>query len=270
MAMYGRQGRSCPTCTQHLSLLLLLLFSSCCAFSQLSVTSQRRRFRSDPAAIFDVNKQQQQRGGWDTKAAPLFTMQDGTEQALPQPSRQIAPFVYKMNASTKWLVTIANSVAVWARPSNFQGPFIVLGSILAVYFTVALKKLINQGRPDGSPFADPGMPSSHSLVSFFSVACWVSVLPASLKSLEVSLLLWASASAVALLRVICGYHSYAQIGVGATLGSFLGWAWITGGTAMNVANPRLTFMVSWITYLIGATVYISKDIPRWLGKDKHL
>lgn len=253
--------------TIHLSLLLLLC-TNCCAFSQLSLTSQRHDLRSHPTARVDSYKKQQRGGGG--KAAPLFTMKDGAEQALPQPSRQLPPFVYKMNASTKWLVTIANSVALWARPANFEGPFIVLGSILAVYLTAVLKKMINQGRPDGAPFTDPGMPSSHSLVSFFSAACWVSVLPVSSKSLELSLLLWASASTVALLRVVCGYHSYGQIGVGATLGSFLGWAWITGGTAANVVNPRLTFLVSWITYAIGATVYISKDIPRWLGKEKHL
>jgi hypothetical protein len=249
--------------------LLFLLFSNCCAFSQLSVTSQRRGFNVHPAARLDSNKQQRDLGG-SAKAAPLYTMTDGVEQALPQPSRQIPPFVYKMNASTKWLVTFANSLALWARPSNFEGPFIVLGSILAVYFTVVLKKWINQGRPDGAPFTDPGMPSSHSLVTFFSVASWVAVLPASMKSLELSLLLWASASTVALLRVICGYHSYAQIGVGATLGSFLGWAWITGGTAMHAVNPRLTFMASWITYLVGAAIYISRDIRHWVGKEKHL
>lgn len=246
--------------------VLLLLFNSCLAFSQPSATSQRRAFGLHQSAARLDSK----RYGKKQLGAPLYTMKDGSEQALPQPTRRMPSFVYKMNASTKWLVTIANSVALWSRPSNFEGPFIVLGSILAVYFTVVLKKWINQGRPDGAPFTDPGMPSSHSLVTFFSVAAWMAILPASWKSLEMSILLWSIASTVALLRVMCGYHSYAQIGVGASLGMVLGRAWIAGGTAMNSINPRLTFLVSWITYLLGAAVYISKDIRHWVGKEKLL
>ena len=115
---------------------------------------------------------------------------------------RIAPAVlFKCNASTKWVVTFLNSLALWTRPHRYEGPFIVFGSIAAVYLTNYLKRMINQGRPDGAPFTDPGMPSSHALLSFFIATSWDStglLYVASPSPLRASI--WLGAAAVAWLR----------------------------------------------------------------------
>ena len=187
--------------------------------------------------------------------------------------RDVPPIVRKLNASTKWLVTLAHTYAVWSRPSRFHGPYIVVGSIAAVYLTDVLKGVINQGRPKGAPFADPGMPSSHALVSFFSAAAWMSVVAPTAAAGTFSVgqaLLLASASLIAVLRVACGFHSVAQIVVGGLLGSFLGRLWIVIGQVLYSGNSRLTFGLAWTAYLSGSAFFIVNSMSKWTTRDKDL
>lgn len=183
--------------------------------------------------------------------------------------RRVPSFVYKVNSSTKWLVTIANTLAIWTRIHRYEGPFVVVGAILSVYFTDALKKILNHDRPAGAPFADPGMPSSHSLVSFFMVAAWSNlVLPTSFIGIT---LLLASASSIAMLRVVCGYHSWAQVGVGAVLGSGMGLSWAKLGSFVAThGHPTAVFRLSWSLYILGSGLFIVKNMREWLHRDKHL
>ena len=183
-----------------------------------------------------------------------------------------APFlVKKLNSSTKWLVTLAHTLAVWTRPGKFHGPYIVVGSIASVYLADVLKGWINQGRPDGAPIVDPGMPSSHALVSFFSAAAWAGVLGTAVTPHRLGqALLLAAATAVAVLRVVCGYHTVAQIAVGGVLGSVLGQLWAVLGEELYATNPMLTFRLSWIAYLSGSALFISKKISKWTTTDKHI
>jgi membrane-associated phospholipid phosphatase len=199
----------------------------------------------------------------------------GTTTSLPAKGgadqiiiRKVPAFVYALNSSTKWLVSLANIIGVWCRPQRFHGPFIVVGSIAAVYFTAYLKKVINQGRPDGSPFTDPGMPSSHSLVSFFLAISWSRTVLVAVGGSD--WLLMAVALVVAGLRVICGYHSVAQIAVGAVLGTLLGHGWVLLGDWLHGTNPQLAFALAWSAYLAGSTVYIRRDMRKWVAEDKHL
>jgi membrane-associated phospholipid phosphatase len=178
--------------------------------------------------------------------------------AIPIPG-----IIYKLNSSTKWLVTAASIVAVWSRPHQFFGPFIVVGSIAAVYLTVVLKGVINQGRPEGAPFADPGMPSSHSLVSFFLAVAWKSLVGC-------DGILVAAAAAVATLRVVCGYHTIPQIAVGAVLGSGMGYGWFALGKIFHASNPKLAFALAWSAYLGLSAIYIQRDMRKWLTEHKHL
>eukprot|EP00978_Attheya_sp_CCMP212_P025856 scaffold83974_cov46-Attheya_sp.AAC.7 len=183
---------------------------------------------------------------------------------------KVPAFIFTLNASTKWLVTLAHTIAVWSRPQTFIAPFIVTGSIVAVYLTGGLKKIINQGRPEGAPFTDPGMPSSHSLVSFFAAVAWVSVLESYAGSNIGKALLVGAASMIAILRVLCGYHSLAQIAVGAGLGSILGQIWVLLGHTLHSHNPRLALISSWTCYLGGSAFFINRNIREWVAKDKLL
>lgn len=192
-------------------------------------------------------------------------MQNNPEQSL----RQVPSFIRTLNSSTKWLVTLAHTIAVWSRPHKFHGPYIVVGTIAGVYLTEVLKKIINQGRPAGSPFTDPGMPSSHSLVSFFAAVAWISALDGYGGNIGKVLLL-ASAAMVAILRVVCGYHSIAQIAVGAALGSVLGQSWVIVGNMFHLSYPGLMFAVVWAAYLGGSAFFISKNMTKWISRDKHL
>ena len=190
-------------------------------------------------------------------------------------------FIYKLNASTKWLVTLAQTIAVWSQPRSYQGPYIVVGSILSVYLTDVLKKMIDQQRPDSAPSLvnDPGMPSSHSLVCFFLSSAWITVMTSKSSIVQpiatdlpvLAIVLWACAFLVALLRVICGYHTYAQVGVGAILGSLLGHYWSRLGLMLYQHNPKLTYIASFGSYLVGSMVFIWYNMRSWISKEgKHL
>ena len=74
------------------------------------------------------------------------------------PPRRVPAVVFVANAASKWLVVLAQTTAVVAF-RDVTSPFIVVGSIAAAFATAGLKRLINQQRPAGSPFSDPGMPA---------------------------------------------------------------------------------------------------------------
>lgn len=187
------------------------------------------------------------------------------DDAMPT---MIPAIIYKINASTKWVVTVATIVAVWSNPQNFFGPYIMVGSIAAVYLTVVLKNIIQQDRPEGAPFSDPGMPSSHSLVSFFLAVAWKSHLVA-IASYD-GMILLAAATAVATLRVVCGYHTIPQIAVGAVLGSGMGYGWFALGKIFHASNPKLAFALGWSVYLGLSAIYIQRDIRKWITENKDL
>jgi hypothetical protein len=177
-------------------------------------------------------------------------------------------FLYKLNASTKWLVTIANTLGIWMRFPHYEGPFVVIGAIAATYLTQVLKRWINHDRPAGAPFTDPGMPSSHSLVSFFLAAAWGSMVCE--RSTVALALIWAGASIVALLRVVCVYHSWDQIIVGAALGSSMGYGWSRLGKALYPVHPQIMLRLFWGLYVSGSVLFILTEMKDWLHKDKHL
>ena len=124
-------------------------------------------------------------------------------EAAGSDSDAITTAVRRLNSSTKWLVTIAQTGAVWSR-RDFVSPFLVLGAILSAFATGTLKELINESRPAGAPFADPGMPSSHALVSTFAAVGWA----LHLRSTVASALLLSAAVSVSVLRVSGGHSLY--------------------------------------------------------------
>jgi membrane-associated phospholipid phosphatase len=222
---------------------------------------------------------------------PLVFMQ----QQQHQPSSSSVPpsWVYRLNASTKWVVTGVATWGIWTRITSYHGPFIVVGAIASVYLTDVLKRIANHDRPVGSPLKDPGMPSSHSLVSFFMVSAWIStgwwLLTASSSSAAaaaassttavtktVSTLFWKElvlvmgASMVAWLRVVTGYHSLDQITVGAVLGCLLGLAWAKLGIVFFQSFPNTCLGVSWGIYIMASAFFMIKNMKAWLFHEKHV
>jgi len=185
-----------------------------------------------------------------------------SDDSVRPASSRIPSILFVLNAATKWLVSIAVTTGVLWNPKSFRGPYIVVGSIGATVLASKLKRLINQGRPDGAPFTDPGMPSSHALVSFFVATSWGQHIGG----------YWTMTSAlgVSVLRVVCGYHTLPQIVVGGLLGTLLGSAWMATGGLLHLHYPNATFVTSWATYLIGSALYIRKEATRWLTDEKFL
>ena len=259
----------------RVTLVGLFLWTGCLGFSSskpIGINSSRRKEQS-PTSTFNKktgllhpNPQEENSRGRISRLKDSLSSDSNAGSISSTNERKLPTFVYRLNASTKWLVAVANTLGIWTRVHCYEGPFVVVGAILAVYFTEVLKEILNHDRPVGAPFADPGMPSSHSLVSFFMAAAWTTLVLQS--SPIASGLVWASASSIAFLRVICGYHSYPQIGVGALLGSSMGLAWAKLGTSLS--THALVFRVSWCFYIMGSGLFIVKNMREWLHKEKHL
>ena len=258
------------------TILLMSLGATSLAFSRPALALHNNRVNPN---FQHPRSNQRQIQGVELCSKPSESSHGSSSSGGPSSTsnKVLSPILFRLNASTKWIVTIANTLAVWTRPHRYEGPFIVFGSLMAVYFTSFLKKVINQGRPDGAPFTDPGMPSSHSLTCFFIASAWNFVLlSSSLPSssfrsvVPIQGLVWAGAAGVALLRVVCGYHSWAQIGVGAGLGSLLGSIWAGGGRRLYQLNPTTTFYTFWMLYVAGAALFISKNMKDWVTHEKHL
>lgn len=174
--------------------------------------------------------------------------------------------MFAANSASKWLVVAGNTVAVWSR-RDFISPYIVVGSIVATFGTDALKRTINQQRPAGSPFTDPGMPSSHALVSSFLAVGWCTVA----SSAPTRFALLAIALAISLLRVFCGYHTYAQIAVGALIGGLSAGAWMAlSAVIIALAEPRAAKLAVWAAYLAGSALFIAQKMASWTGKHRAL
>jgi len=178
----------------------------------------------------------------------------------PPPSRTIRT-LETANDSTKWLVVAAQTLAIAVR-RDFIAPFIVIGSIMSAFAAHALKRVVNQQRPSGSELVDPGMPSSHALVSCFAAAAWAAHLG---WARPVSALLLASAAVVCALRVACGMHSVAQVLVGGLLGAGSACAWIRA--APRPASPAATARC-YALYFVGSVVFIQKKMSRWRWRDR--
>mmetsp|Transcript_1933 Transcript_1933/g.2965 ORF Transcript_1933/g.2965 Transcript_1933/m.2965 type:complete len:256 (-) Transcript_1933:366-1133(-) len=225
----------------------------------------------------EINSRQRVERKWDplvfttSKSTKLHQEASSSNDSVSYENsnrKNLPLIIYRLNSSTKWLVTLANTLGIWCRLPHFEGPYIVVGAILTVYFTNYLKYVLNHDRPEGAPFADPGMPSSHSLVSFFMAAAWGSMV-ISRGSLGIPLV-WMGATSVALLRVICGYHSWDQIGAGAVLGSVMGLSWAKLGTIIHKVNPKIAIKASWGLYIVGSLLFIFKNMRAWVQEDKHI
>mmetsp|Transcript_177565 Transcript_177565/g.569462 ORF Transcript_177565/g.569462 Transcript_177565/m.569462 type:complete len:193 (-) Transcript_177565:80-658(-) len=170
----------------------------------------------------------------------------------------VPPLLRAVDKSSKWAVTVAQTAAVIVRHDTVA-PFIIVGAIVAACFASAAKKAINQRRPDGSPFTDPGMPSSHALVSMFLAVAWALFLDSTSWGAAVI----GGAVCVSVLRVVCGHHTWPQIGVGASLGASMAFCWMRFGALFAYAQGDAVGSVAiWLLYLVGSAVFIHRALMK--------
>jgi len=194
------------------------------------------------------------------KACAAATSNSDDGDPATTAATQTAPKPIRLaNASTKWLVVFAQTAAVWTR-RDLVSPFIVIGSIVAAFGTALLKRLIGQQRPAGSPFSDPGMPSSHALVGTFAAVAWA----VHLQKLEATACLLSAALSISVLRVAVGYHTWAQVLAGGLLGGVSACAWMTLGSRVAPLIPRQAALAAvYSIYLLGSALFIGRKMAKW-------
>lgn len=181
------------------------------------------------------------------------------EQVVQKQASLIVPSVLmRLDSYTKWVVTFAQTAAVVIR-RDMASPFMIIGAILASLLTAVLKRIVNQKRPSGAAFTDPGMPSSHAMVSTFLAMAWITHMPT-------VPLVWttlAAAACVSILRVICKHHTWAQIAVGMVLGGVFGSAWMTLG-AMTVlpCTGKVMYVTVYAIYVSGSVVFVKRSLRK--------
>eukprot|EP00930_Biecheleria_cincta_P058657 TRINITY_DN44463_c0_g1_i1.p1 TRINITY_DN44463_c0_g1~~TRINITY_DN44463_c0_g1_i1.p1 ORF type:complete len:247 (+),score=20.67 TRINITY_DN44463_c0_g1_i1:108-848(+) len=147
----------------------------------------------------------------------------GPRAVVPIAEKESRPFslLRQIDGKTKWIVTFGQTGALIAR-RDLVSPFMIIGAILAAFLTSAIKRVINQQRPEGALFTDPGMPSSHALVATFLAVAWTLHLGVNV----LTCILLVAAMSISVLRVVCGHHTIAQILVGAALGCAMARSWM--------------------------------------------
>ena len=145
---------------------------------------------------------------------------------------------------------------------DLASPYIIIGSIVSAFGTAALKKLIAQERPAGSPFTDPGMPSSHAVVSTFAGVAWT----LHLRNAFASFWLLAAAATVSGLRVVCGYHTVAQSLVGVALGALSACGWMACFPWL-LSAPQTATRAVYAGYVGGSALFIQRKMSAWARKD---
>lgn len=192
------------------------------------------------------------------RCALLSAQDDGC--SLPKSG--LASVLDTANGLTKWIVVAAQTTAVVTR-RDFASPYIVVGSIGASFAAHALKKVINQERPDGSPFIDPGMPSSHALVATFAASAWA----VHLQRASATYVLLLSAAVVSGLRVVTGCHTWAQILVGTAIGAIGAVGWMALGVASGLTPTggasRSALAAMYALYLGGSVAFVVKKMDKW-------
>lgn len=97
---------------------------------------------------------------------------------------------------------------------------VLVGSLTNAATVKILKYTFNLPRPDGSTKRDPGMPSSHAASLFYLARAASRPLP-----LFGSVGLVLGAAIACAWRIRCGYHTFAQVFVGASLGLTVEAVW---------------------------------------------
>lgn len=180
-------------------------------------TAQRcRSFMVQAAQVGEMDP----RGARTSHAAPGGSFKEAVQR-----------ITYPVGKSTKWVVSAAVAYTLATRRDIPTLSFVV-GSLMNGVLSKVLKRLLNQKRPDTATQTDPGMPSSHAQSLFFlgtyamlalgggTPPSW---LPVSVPAAQGLLLAYITTAS--LWRVLVGFHTTAQVAVGAAVGTATARAW---------------------------------------------
>lgn len=149
--------------------------------------------------------------------------------------------VYDESSLLSWLLAIitlspiflyvAEACFILFRREYF-GLTLILGQLINEIVNVALKEIIAEPRPSPCEQSEYGMPSAHSQAMFFVTSCVIVTLSRRrhkpLSDWEKNFLylfLITCSLLVCFSRVYLGYHSVAQVIVGALVGCVVGYFW---------------------------------------------
>eukprot|EP00189_Rhodosorus_marinus_P011802 CAMPEP_0184745032 /NCGR_PEP_ID=MMETSP0315-20130426/7770_1 /TAXON_ID=101924 /ORGANISM="Rhodosorus marinus, Strain UTEX LB 2760" /LENGTH=243 /DNA_ID=CAMNT_0027217041 /DNA_START=43 /DNA_END=774 /DNA_ORIENTATION=- len=149
----------------------------------------------------------------------------------------------------------------------------LIGALGITILVKTLKMIINESRPTGKRTSSSGMPSSHATIlcflsAYLALDIWNAYSFAPFVSIGL-LLMTASGSIV---RVVIGYHTWAQVAVGAGLGTFGGVAWhrFAKATALpaleKVATQEVLQLLSVLIMLSGGFIFFGREIFKKKGE----
>ncbi|CAI7848896.1 unnamed protein product [Closterium sp. NIES-53] len=192
------------------------------------------------------------------------------------PSSRLWHVLSVINDSTKWVATVATTVTVLAT-HNRAAAWFVVGAVLNVANGKALKRILRHERPETArgKKADPGMPSSHALsLSYLSVYAAVAGLQRygmTPYTVTGASLLVSLAAFLAILRVLLGLHTYAQIAVGWGMGTAMALLWSNAASSL----PQLPFLQQHAAWVDGGvavagmvmfSLFVLVEVRKWLAK----
>eukprot|EP00775_Hariotina_reticulata_P007501 gene7501-7711_t len=181
----------------------------------------------------------------------------------------------QQEVQTKWVVSaVVTGVLLWQH--NAAAAWCVVGAVFSSFLCKVMKHIINQQRPENARKRDPGMPSSHAnSLNFLSVYAAMSLHHyCSSQAAASALALFTLGVGVFLtwLRVALGYHTLAQVLVGAALGAATAACWFEMG--VTNALPALQGSAAATTALYAATglamaAFGVKNVLSWAEERRH-
>ena len=137
-----------------------------------------------------------------------------------------------VNEATKWVVS-GTAFVFLVTQRDARVSWGLMGACVTAGLAKALKRHLNQKRPDASWKADPGMPSSHAtalafLATYASGGCLAFAASPALAWSGCAASM-ASATFLTWLRVATGLHTAEQVVAGFALGSASSAAWFEAG-----------------------------------------
>mmetsp|Transcript_15948 Transcript_15948/g.65396 ORF Transcript_15948/g.65396 Transcript_15948/m.65396 type:complete len:243 (-) Transcript_15948:4237-4965(-) len=168
------------------------------------------------------------------------------------------------SVKTVTLAAACTSIAV-KRDASMIVYFI--GALGISILVKTLKMIINESRPTDKKKSSSGMPSSHATVlCFLSAYLALDIWNANSLAPFASIGLLLMTAAGSIVRVVVGYHTWAQVAVGAALGSLGGVGWHRFAKAIalpaldSVATQEVLNLLSVLILLSGGFIFYQRDI----------
>ncbi|KAI3798869.1 hypothetical protein L1987_34153 [Smallanthus sonchifolius] len=133
-----------------------------------------------------------------------------------------------LNRSSIWCVAATYCGVILLRQDDLA-PWTMVGSVLNILLSFALKQILNQERPVSEVCSGPGMPSTHAQSISFAAVFFIRSIIEWLGLNGLSGMLIALTIAIGAyfswLRVLLRYHTTCQVVAGAVVGSIFSVLW---------------------------------------------